>query len=115
MVCSQHKGTTNVGNPHDTCQSHACWSELLISGSAASTGRSCVVDLREQALNLLLCMQVLGIPEGGMEHYGKGPLLSAKEPDREVCWRRAQQLQDICAQVSAAASQSLAVSIACHP
>ena len=44
---------------------------------------------------------MLGIPEGGMQHYGKGPLLSAKEQDREVCWHRAQQVQELCTQVSA--------------
>ena len=42
---------------------------------------------------------VLSVPEGGMEHNGRGPLLSAKEPDREICWRRCTQMMEICAQV----------------
>ena len=46
-----------------------------------------------------LSSQVLSLPETGVEHYGRGPLLSAKEPDRNICWHRCRQAMEICAQV----------------
>lgn len=48
---------------------------------------------------MVTVVQVLSVPENGIEHYGRGPLLSAKEPDRDVCWQRCRQAMEICHQV----------------
>ena len=45
------------------------------------------------------CVQITGLPEV-IEHNGRGPLLNAKELDRAICWRRAQQLCELSATVS---------------
>lgn len=34
-----------------------------------------------------------------MEYNGKGPLLSARMPDTDVIWRRAEQMREVCQEV----------------
>lgn len=43
-------------------------------------------------------MQVKAVPED-MEYYGKGPLLSAKDLDLDVLWKRADQIKLVCDEV----------------
>lgn len=54
--------------------------------------------LKAWALNGSCVLQVVAVPDD-MEYHGRGPMLSARRIDLNLLWRRAEQIQQACAQV----------------